>query len=223
MTSATPSPDGWPTQAALLAAYKLNDALVDSAAAGNLGEMSNLLGQGADPKAELARALRLAAKNGHAECVALLLPISDPKALNSHALCLASFNGHAECVDLLLPFSDSEAAMPVALSWAAENGHAECVKRLLSRESPSPENALMANPRPFHLAIGAGRASVVALMLAHEPSLAELIDFELAHWAAADRGHHELAALFLSIVERSEISTSAKASPVPMPAALARL
>lgn len=217
MTAATPTPDdGWPTQA------ELDGRLFGAAFDGVPAAIDLLLFQGADPKAELSRALRLAAKNGHAECVALLLPISDPKALNSHALCLASFNGHAECVDLLLPFSDSEAAMPVALSWAAEAGHAECVKRLLSRESPSPENSLTANPRPLHLAIGAGRASVVALMLASEPSLAELVDFDQACSHAVALGRHELAATLLSFSESRSISASADVAagslrPMPSP------
>jgi hypothetical protein len=54
-------------------------------------------------------ALFLAAGEGHAACVELLLPLSDARAKNDSgetALMRAAANGHAECVRLLLPVSD---------------------------------------------------------------------------------------------------------------------
>lgn len=57
------------------------------------------------------RALVLAAGQGHAQCVELLIPVSNPCARNSGALSSAVVSGNQRCVDLLLPVSDPHAAL----------------------------------------------------------------------------------------------------------------
>ena len=72
--------------------------------------------------AEDCCALRIAAENGHVECLWLRLPVSDPMAADSYALRWAVRCGHAECVKLLLPVSDAKAEKSWALRFAAERG-----------------------------------------------------------------------------------------------------
>lgn len=60
-------------------------------------------------------ALMHAARNGHEDCVKLLLPRSDPLARDSDgcsALMWAARLGHRNCVSLLLPLSDPWAQTP---------------------------------------------------------------------------------------------------------------
>lgn len=99
--------------------------LRDTAKAGDMSNMRDLLARGANPRSQDARALELAAENGHVECVELLLEVSDAKEQNSLALRLAAENGHAECVKVLLPASDAKAEEFLALRWAVEKGYEE--------------------------------------------------------------------------------------------------
>lgn len=191
---------------------ELNDGLFSAAASGSSDFAARLLSEGADPNAGFSRALRLAAKYGHVECVKLLAGISDPNSMECHALCLASVHGHAECVGLLIARSESVHGRASSLSLAAENGHVECVKILLRHARPMLDASLLENPRPLHLAIASGRAGAVALMLSHEPALIENIDLQQALLDALERGHHDLGALFLSISEKRVISSSADAA-----------
>lgn len=148
-------------------------------------------------------ALRLAASKGHAECLRLLIPGSDPHARESQALRSAAFHGHADCVALLFPVSDPKARSFEALCSAAVNGHAECVKLLIPASPP-----LLFDPYPFHQAIEAGQAGIVALMLSHEPALVGLIDVAGSRRNALQANHRELAELLLSIHESLEIGDS---------------
>jgi len=105
-----------------------------------------LLDCGADPKeidcdfddGTEKTALMAAAESGHADCVALLLPLSDAGAADEHgqtALMAAAKNENHECARLLIPQSDANArdfAGRTALSWAAEKKNGvECVKALM--------------------------------------------------------------------------------------------
>lgn len=56
-------------------------------------------------------ALILASRKGHAQCVALLIPVSNPRSHKSCALSLAVLSGHHHCIDLLLPVSDPHMAL----------------------------------------------------------------------------------------------------------------
>lgn len=198
-----------------------------------------------DPTANESYALGRAARNGHAKCVELLTPFPHSKDAMGFALVRASESGSADCIRLLLsqPFSMDEASR--SIHFAARNGHAECVKILLPASDPAADHsdalneaasngyaecvalllsptALVKNPRPFYSAIDAGHASVVALMLASEPSLAELVDFDQACSHAVALGRHELAATLLSFSESRSISASADVAagslrPMPSP------
>lgn len=124
----------------------LNDQLVACADAGNLAGIERLLAQGAagcadlpsyacNPKAENSMALRMAAKNGHHECVKLLIPVSNPANCFS-ALAAAASWGRLECVVLLLPFSDESADFSSALFLAISGGHIDCAQALIPALGP---------------------------------------------------------------------------------------
>lgn len=100
----------------------------------------------------------------------------------------------------------------------AENGSLPMVRSLLSRGARADFQDSLA----LLLAVRNGHASVVALMLASEPSLAELVDFDQACSHAVALGHHELAATLLSFSESRSISASAEVAagslrPMPSP------
>lgn len=89
-----------------------------------------------------AAPLQAAAHNGHAECVAALLPFSNPRSFGGasrNALMLACVKGHAECVAALLPFCDPDAPDRdrrdgmglTAAMLAARYGRAECLSLLI--------------------------------------------------------------------------------------------
>lgn len=180
----------------------------------------------ADSKHASSAALSWAARKGHAECVRLLIPAAD-LSLNGSALLLAAGEGHAECVELLLPVSDfnvntalhvaaeeghagcvallsphcSVAFNTFCLQLSAGNGHAECVLALIPASEP-----LASDPDVFFAAVGKGYASVVAVMLSHDPSLLDLLELSSASEAYARGRTPELGALLASALERQEIS-----------------
>jgi ankyrin repeat protein len=100
-----------------------------------------LLLAGCDPKSDKSRALVLAAQNGHAGAVALLMLASDAKAKSSMALRQAAMHGHAEVVRLLIPASDPLAMDSDALAWAARRGHAKVVELLLPVSDPAGQES----------------------------------------------------------------------------------
>lgn len=83
----------------------LNKELSRCAAGGcGLEEISRLIAQGADPKANGSEALYRAASCGHVECVRLLIQVSEPEALGrgARALLWAAANGQVDLAALLL-------------------------------------------------------------------------------------------------------------------------
>jgi hypothetical protein len=89
-----------------------------------------------NPKKHDSYALRLAAINGHTQCVKLLIPVSNPKSNQNYALQMAAQRGHLQCVELLIPVSDAKANDSAALQYAAYNGHHECVEVLYPVSNP---------------------------------------------------------------------------------------
>lgn len=186
-------------------------ALRHAARAGHAAVVQLLMAV-SDAKADHSRALAWAAQEGRVECLRLLIPASDPAAEDFRALRFAASGGHAECVELLIPFSHEGAeAIGESLVSAAYYGHAECAKALM--RSPA---SLSATPRALYMAMDIGHASVVAAMIAHDPSLAGRIRH--SHRKAAVRANKtELAELLCSILEQQAIDESLPASASPSP------
>jgi ankyrin repeat protein len=119
--------------------------------------------------------LSLAAWNGHAEVVKLLLgaPGVDVNANDDDGrtpLLLAAWNGHAQVVKLLLsaPGVDvnaSNAHDSTPLSLAVEEGHAEVVKLLLGAPGVDVNASDAHDSTPLSLAVQEGHAEVVKLLL----------------------------------------------------------
>lgn len=131
----------------------------------------------------------------------LLSQGADPQHNDSHALCLAAFHNHAECVRILVPVSDPTADNSQALRLAAINGHAECFKLLIPLSAPliETEEALFGG-------LGAGRADIISLMLAHETRLLKKMDLPGILQAAISQNHPELESLLRSLIEHQELS-----------------
>lgn len=194
-------------------------ALALAAAAGH-AECVKLLIPIGDPMAFDSYCLEWAVENGRAECAKLLIPVSDPKAKNSSALSLAALKGHADCVGLLIPVCEPTANGSAALRRAAEFGRSQCVKLLLP-----VSGSLLDDPSLCSSAISHGRATVLSIMLAHEPRLADALDFPAIHADALRRGFHDLAAFAAAFVDQRELSSSLSVGSAPSrsPAHAARL
>lgn len=209
----------------------LEVSLIRSAARGHATAVLLLLQQDADPEYLNSLALTLAAANGHLECVKILAPISDTLADNSEALCQAATNGHVQCVEFLIPISDAAAENSGALCLAARNGHVECVNALIPKAEPldatnalciaafegHPECVALLLPlsasmrhtlNAFCSAAECGHVRVAELMLAHEPRISRALDFNELLSSAVARGHHDLAALFSSIIDKASLSST---------------
>lgn len=96
------------------------------------------------------------------------LQAGDPNSLN-RALLAAVRAGHVECVKLIIPGVNPKRLGGDALFCAVDNCQEECLRLLLSASMPisAQEPALL-------LAIEKGHANVVALMISHDPLLADL-------------------------------------------------
>ena len=183
-----------------------NQTLMSCAECGDLAGLARLLAQGADPRHGGSPALRLAAGNGHVECVKLLIPLSDPKANNSEALRWAAEAGHTDCVRLLIPLSDPKADGSHALRLAAANGHVDIFKLLLSVSDPLIEMKGILSG-----AIGHGDADILSIMFGHEPRFLELLDLPSILGAAIAKKQSELALFLGSVIEQKILA----ANPAP--------
>ena len=118
------------------------EKIIERAIIGDAEQLSSLITQCKKKSmAVMNEALRIASKNGHTECVKILIDVSTPKTSSSYALRLASENGHTECVKLLISVSEPRSNNSEALRWASLNGHAECVKLLISVSEPDDDNS----------------------------------------------------------------------------------
>ena len=120
--------------------------------------------------------LHMAATNGHADCVRLLLaaPGSDVNRANENGetpLNMAAARGHEECVNLLLaaPGSDVNKANEngeTPLIIASKQGHTECVRTLLTAPGIDVNKANMSGNTPLALAATNGHTECVRTLLA---------------------------------------------------------
>lgn len=150
--------------------YDNHSSFWEAAQNGHPQVMSIFLRLGVPP-AHQAAALRLAALEGHAEAIALLLttPVSEMPSILSgscqEALFEAAANGHGAIMELLLNAGvDLYRQGDRALIAAAENGHTEAVEVLLSR---GRERDLVFRCRDMALVKAAlcGHDEIVALLL----------------------------------------------------------
>jgi len=112
-----------------------NHPLVVAARTGNSDALTQLLST--ERFALSTYALEVAAENGHANCVDILIPFSEPDQNDSRPLERAAEKGHTQCVERLIPVSDMTHCK--ALERAAMHGHTQCV-RLLKDVSNLYEN-----------------------------------------------------------------------------------
>lgn len=106
------------------------------AAANGHTECVELLIAVSDPTTYFA-ALHEAARKGHADCVQHLILVCDPKRKQSLPLRVAVANGHVKCVERLIPVSDPKSDDSLALRIAATNGHTQCVELLYPVSEPT--------------------------------------------------------------------------------------
>lgn len=107
------------------------DLLFQSATAGDLVTLKKCVKSALYSVKEISVALLCASEQGHAECVAFLIPVSDPAYNNSQSLRWAAERGHAQVVELLIPVSDPKACDNEAIKWALEKENKDCVRLLL--------------------------------------------------------------------------------------------
>ncbi len=119
----------------------LDSALVKAAESGSPDAVARFLDQGADPMANGAFALRVAAMHGHTQVVKLLLPSCAPSMVAVMALNDAARYGHIEVAKLLLPVSNPKAYGSLPLRSASESGHLEIVKLLLPLSCPKSRSS----------------------------------------------------------------------------------
>jgi ankyrin repeat protein len=150
--------------------------------------------------------LSAAAENGHADCVAALLPHIDARkkdCVGNTALIDAAAKGRLECVRLLLPRSDSGARGmhgrrgETALLAAAANGHDECVAELLKSGNLAARdtggyNALM-------LAAEHGHSQCLQLLAARLDVNAQNNEGETALMIALDNRQFDCARILLPL------------------------
>ena len=228
----------------------IHQRLADLASVGDFAGVALLLALVAKPCSKQHRsaghALVLAASNGHAKCVELLIPATNPKADSSSALREAAASGHSECVKLLIPVSDPKAGCSIALRETAASGHAECVELLIPVSDPKVENSMplrwaIANDQAEcarllapvsimdHAVVSSvlrrGNAKILSLMIANEPLFLAGADFPRILGDAIDRGCSELAALLATIIEQEAIAghLSKNTNKTPFPRGPLRL
>ncbi len=121
--------------------FQDTEELLKAAAQGNRAKIESLLSMGlaADARNQSITALIEAAKNGHSECVEVLLKagadVNHPYGCDWTALIEAARKGHTECVDLLLKSGANvnwaDQAGSTALIEASRGGHTGCVDLLV--------------------------------------------------------------------------------------------
>jgi ankyrin repeat protein len=158
------------------------NALLLAAQEGRIEVVQLLLDNGADPsikEADGTTPLMAAAYHGHHEIVRLLLGkganVNARKNDGGHALDAANAGGHAEVRAVLIKagaIEDSvDANMVRQLVMAVVKYSSEELKSLVARANPKEINAAvsiqnMQDASPLHLAVVAGRADAVELLLA---------------------------------------------------------
>lgn len=142
-------------------------------------------------------ALCLAARNGHLECVKVLLGTCSPFQRDSQALYEAALHGHADVVFQLILFSDPKARDSRALFAACRAGHLEVVKHLLPFSSK-----IQCAQRGFEAAAEHNHEAVIKFLIG--AGLPDPEDtYSLGLNIAAARGHVSLVRTLLWAIVRT--------------------
>lgn len=152
--------------------------LQQAAAQGNVTLLSMLLNEeGLDINYSCEdghSALYSAAKNGHTDCVRLLLNAeAQVNAADKHGftpLCAAAAQGHFKCVELLIAYdaniNHAAAEGQTPLYLACKNGSKECIKLLL--EAGTDRSVKTRDGwTPVHAAVDAGNEDSLRLLMYH--------------------------------------------------------
>lgn len=172
---------------------------------------ARLISLGAHPRNSLSHAAVIAAQEGNARLLSLLIINgADPKDESSACpLELAARHGHEQCVALLLPHITNPDRLYQALKGAAKFGFLECATLLANALGPGTHFQ-----QPLMLAcIGSHRSTAEFLMPLVEPS-AEFPDmFAIVAWAK--QGAHHRAGAFLEILAERMLLNSDLPDPNP--------
>lgn len=179
--------------------------IVEAAICGDALLMGALLSQRPDPHSDEPLALQLAARNGHADVIRILIPFSQPSFDNSIALVLAAEYGHVDCLALLMSVSFEQRQLFRALCRALLHGHAECARILLPIANPQPQAQDL-----LGLAM-TGSPSCVATLLAH-PGVRPLCRLDEA-MAAAQLIPSQQASItaLAALIEQESLADAARA------------
>ncbi|WP_372353787.1 ankyrin repeat domain-containing protein [Xanthomonas axonopodis pv. maculifoliigardeniae] len=117
-----------------------DDAALCVAARQGHVECVKLLLKDCNPLQGDSQALYEAASHGNADVVFQLILCSDAKARDSRALIAACREGHLDVVKHLLPYSSKIQCAQQGFAAAAENNHAEVIEFLIEASLPDPED-----------------------------------------------------------------------------------
>ncbi len=216
---------------------QVGDGLPDAARRGDADAVRALLDDGADPNAARGdglTALHLAAREGHAEIVDLLIGAgaeTDATTRIGHftPLHLAGGAGNADVVDALLAagadpgaVTTSSGVTPLHLAAEARGGE-RAVRLLLEHGAPVNARERSAGQTPLVFAAAAGRAASAAELLDHgaDPSLATAVVDVLRRVAINRAAQGRLLEALSEIQRASEGGTAREPTAAEVQAALA--
>ena len=220
-----------------VAATSPREGLLDAAGRGDVDAVRALLDDGADP--DLARgdgltALHLAAREGHAEIVDVLIGAGAETGATTRIgdytpLHLAGGAGHAEVVGALLEagadptaVTTSSGVTPLHLAAEARGGEG-AVRLLLEHGAPVNARERSAGQTPLIFAAAAGRAASAAELLRHgaDPSIATEVMDVLRRMATGRAAQGRLLEALSEIQRATEGGTAREPTPAEVQAALA--
>ena len=184
--------------------------VVGAAETGNAASLRKLLDGGAGRwdvigDFDSRRPIHYAAKNGHLECIKVLLEygadIHSEDIENETAITLAAFYGHTECVRYLLEQGanvNDRAVDGTPLIYAAQCGNEECVRMLLERGA-SVNESVSYGKTALKAAVRCDSVPCVRLLVEHGAKVTVTDHFGFDEMMlAVQRGNEECIQLVLA-------------------------
>lgn len=138
---------------------EMNEGFVEACYHGQTETVGRLL-KWANPRYETDKSLRMAVREGHIECVKLLLPHVPATTCDSVCAFGAAQRGQLDMLKLLLPLSEPHINPNIALAQAAKYGHTDLVQWLLTIANPYYKESLA-----LRNALKNGHAQVAELLM----------------------------------------------------------